>query len=833
MESERPIVLITGSGGRIGTAISAALGDAYRVVGLERKCGDEPDCITVDVTSDERMTEAFAEFRARYGSRIASVIHLAAYFDFSGEPNPLYGTVNVEGTRRLLRHLRDFDVEQFVYASSMLVHAPTEPGVPITEESPIDPKWAYPESKAQAERVVREEHGPIPSAILRIAGVYTDQCDVPALAYQIQRIYERQWLSHLFPGDSSHGQAFVHLEDVADAFRRLVDRRAALPPETTLLIGEPEVVSYAELQNLIGESLYGQGWVTREIPKPVAAGGSWAQDKLETVIPDSLDQGIKPFIRPFMIALADDHYELDVHRAETLLDWHPKHRLRDRLPRMLETLRRDPLGWYRHNRIPVRPWLEEAEALPDRAGRTVMAHDARARKAHARTLWCHFANLGLGLWLMASPFLLGLAQHWMEPTPIITPTGRGLAYSHTFMTANAVIVGLLIAVLALVSMSREKGWARWTVAAFGIWLLFAPLVFWTPSAAAYLNDTLVGILAITFAVAIPPAPGVTVAGWMTESDIPPGWDYNPSGWYQRIPIVLLALAGFIISRYLAAYQLGHIDAAWDPFFGGGTEQIITSWASEAWPVADAGLGATVYALEIATGAIGDRRRWRTVPWVVLLFGFLIVPLGGTSLIFILIQPVLLGTWCTLCLIGATAVLLQIPYAVDEVLATLQYLRARRRAGTPLLRTLLYGGASDEGKTDRSDDFERPAREVVREALTTGLSVPWNLAAMAAVGALLMLTRLLFGTEGAGADSDHLVGALAFTFAVLAFAEIARPLRFGGALLGAWAVLAPFLLGGYSLGGAAFTLLAGIALILLSLPRGRIVHRYGEWSRSIR
>ena len=32
-----------------------------------------------------------------HGSRIASVVHLAAYFDFTGEDNPLYQSVNVDG----------------------------------------------------------------------------------------------------------------------------------------------------------------------------------------------------------------------------------------------------------------------------------------------------------------------------------------------------------------------------------------------------------------------------------------------------------------------------------------------------------------------------------------------------------------------------------------------------------------------------------------------------------------------------------------------------------------------------------------------------------------
>ena len=182
---------------------------------------------------------------------------------------------------------------------------------------------------------------------------------------------------------------------------------------------------------------------------------------------------------------------------------------------------------------------------------------------------------------------------------------------------------------------------------------------------------------------------------MADSYTPPGWHYNPSGWSQRLPVVILAFVGLFISRYLAAFQLGHIERAWDPFFGEGTERIITSYVSEAFPVSDAGLGAATYMLEVLTGVIGDRRRWRTMPWMVLLFGLMIVPLGVVSIAFIIIQPILLGTWCTLCLVAAAAMLLQIPYSLDEIVACLQFLDDRRRRGRNLW-TVFWRGDTIEG-----------------------------------------------------------------------------------------------------------------------------------------
>src|SRR3546814_15376362 len=119
---------------------------------------------------------------------------------------------------------------------------------------------------------------------------------------------------------------------------------------------------------------------------------------------------------------------------------------------------------------------------------------------------------------------------------------------------------------------------------------------------------------------------------MEGPEIPLGWSYNPSTWVQRAPIIALGLFGFFISRYLAAFPLGHIDSAWDPFFGAGTEQILTSDVSKMFQVSDAGLGAVVYWLDVLMGLMGALRRWSTMPLMVAGFGIPVTPPGMTQVI---------------------------------------------------------------------------------------------------------------------------------------------------------------------------------------------------------
>lgn len=68
--------------------------------------------------------------------------------------------------------------------------------------------------------------------------------------------------------------------------------------------------------------------------------------------------------------------------------------------------------------------------------------------------------------------------------------------------------------------------------------------------------------------------------------------------------------------------------------------------------------------------------------MVILFGIAVGPFGIVSLFLVIAQPVLLGHWCTLCLVIAFLSVVMIGPAMDEVLASLQHLRCahdRRRS----------------------------------------------------------------------------------------------------------------------------------------------------------
>jgi UDP-glucose 4-epimerase len=123
---EKPVVIVTGSSGLIGARIIERLASRYRIVGLDKEGNPYPpkeaECVNVDITESDSIKSALERLRYGYGDKIASVIHLAAYYDFSGKPSPLYEEVTVKGTEKFIKELQTFQVEQFIFSSTNLIY---------------------------------------------------------------------------------------------------------------------------------------------------------------------------------------------------------------------------------------------------------------------------------------------------------------------------------------------------------------------------------------------------------------------------------------------------------------------------------------------------------------------------------------------------------------------------------------------------------------------------------------------------------------------------------------------------------------------------------------
>jgi len=450
----------------------------------------------------------------------------------------------------------------------------------------------------------------------------------------------------------------------------------------------------------------------------------------------------------------------------------------------------------------------EREASPDHAEG---GHLEMTRPMREQWLWTNAAVALLGLWLISSPFTFG--------------------YTRPALLTSDVVSGVLLVVLAVAAfVPRYDFYGRWGVALVGTWLQFAPLVFWAPTPAAYITDTLVGALAITLSILVPMMPGMAhhMAMLQPGPDIPPGWTYNPSTWHQRAPMIGLAFVGWLLSRYLAAYQLGYINHVWEPFFGEGTVRVLTSKVSKMWPISDAGLGAAAYTFEMLMAWMGGKTRWRTMPWMVTFFFILVVPLGITSIVLVILQPLVVGYWCTICLLTAVVMLVMIPFTVDEVVAMGQFMAGRVRAGKPFWRTFFVGDTTEGGGPDsRTPQYGAPLASQI-PAGAWGVTLPVTLAFSVLLGIWLMFAPAVLGGTAMAANNDRLVGALIVTVAVVSTAEVVRALRLLNVLFGAWIAASGWMLSGATAAGRWSGLVAGALILVLSLRRGHVGERYGAW-----
>jgi hypothetical protein len=96
--------------------------------------------------------------------------------------------------------------------------------------------------------------------------------------------------------------------------------------------------------------------------------------------------------------------------------------------------------------------------------------------------WQDPTNLALGLWMLASPWALGFQ-------------GERLA------TNSALALGVLVSAVALFALFRVMAWQEWANIAFGVWLVASPwIIGFSELSMAKWNAVIVGALIAVLAL---------------------------------------------------------------------------------------------------------------------------------------------------------------------------------------------------------------------------------------------------------------------------------------------------------------------------------------------
>jgi UDP-glucose 4-epimerase len=197
-------VLVTGSSGRVGSAIARALQPTHDVIGLDVAA----HTCTTDIGSIEDVTLV-----DRLVGAVDAVIHTASLHapHVGNRSDAAFRVVNVDGTRRLLDAALRNRLAAFVYTSTTSAYGAAmvndARAVWVTEELTPRARDIYDETKLAAEALCADAHrAGLPSVSLRISRCFTEPADVTA----IYRLYRG-----------------IDVRDVADAHERALTTRFA------------------------------------------------------------------------------------------------------------------------------------------------------------------------------------------------------------------------------------------------------------------------------------------------------------------------------------------------------------------------------------------------------------------------------------------------------------------------------------------------------------------------------------------------------------------------------------------------------------------------------
>jgi len=348
----KPIVVITGAAGFIGSAVCIDLAKDFQVIAIDRRKPSEqlikaaPQAIwhILDIADNQALSQAFTQTQNDFG-QINFVIHLAAYYDFDNDWVEEYQRTNVDGTVNVLDQSKKTGVKRLLFASSIGAMKPPAFSSFLTEESPMSEFTPYARSKSLGERLVTEAADQLPCIILRIAGVFSDWCELPPLHSLIKRWTSVFPMGRIIPGRGESGIPYIHITDLVRIFRKCI-LHYETGPSSIFLASQQGAVLHQQLYPAIrSASGYSGNLRPIHITQKIARIGLRFQTAIGTL------SGYTPYERPWMLDYIDKPWTTDTRHTRRILDWDctPELDILRRIPVILNNRRTNPLGWEERN----------------------------------------------------------------------------------------------------------------------------------------------------------------------------------------------------------------------------------------------------------------------------------------------------------------------------------------------------------------------------------------------------------------------------------------------------------------------------------------------------
>jgi nucleoside-diphosphate-sugar epimerase len=368
-ESKLPGILVTGASGFIGRYFVMAVSDKFRLFCIARRSQREvgiPFCNTIhwlqaDITKWKELLNIY-EYIKSHGN-VDYVLHLAGYYDFTQQENPVYEQVNVIATRYLLELSNMLKVKRFIFSSSVAACNFPPKGKAITEESPADGDFPYACSKRRAELLIKEYSESFPCSIVRLAAVYSDWCEYPMLYMLLKHwLSKNKIMSRVVAGHGESAIPYIHIRDLIKLFLRIIDISDTLPQLGLYIAGPTGSVSHNALFKTATRYYYGHDVKSFKIPKFFARIGFYVLSFSGWLI------GKEMLEKPWMVEYIDKNLTIDASTTYTALGWKPtpRYHILRRLLYLTEKMTSQPKEWiYRNEILLYRPAYRRSTRIYD------------------------------------------------------------------------------------------------------------------------------------------------------------------------------------------------------------------------------------------------------------------------------------------------------------------------------------------------------------------------------------------------------------------------------------------------------------------------------------
>ena len=350
----KPVVIITGASGFLGSTVCIDLAEDFSVIAIDRrepslmlrKAAPQVSWHILDISDNQSVSEIFAQAKSDYG-QIDFVIHLAAYYDFGLEWVAEYQSTNIEGTSNILEASKEAGIKRLIFASSVAAMEPSTDGSLLNENSHTSEIIPYARSKTICERLLMESGDQLPTTILRIAGVFSDWCELPPL-YGLIKLWSSIYPQGcIIPGKGESAIPYIHLNDFAALMRQCLRLDRKLGPSNIFLASQQGAILHRQLFPVIrSESRHSA------ILRPIHISHKMAKTGLRFRLALSRLSGQPPYEQAWMLDYVDKSWATDTITTRRILNWDcsPDQGILRKIPIIMSNLRKDPKGWESRNR---------------------------------------------------------------------------------------------------------------------------------------------------------------------------------------------------------------------------------------------------------------------------------------------------------------------------------------------------------------------------------------------------------------------------------------------------------------------------------------------------